>query len=78
MCGQVELAARPCHTHSFSFSWNRKKERRTKRGESKSERDRERVSQRPGRWEERGREGDGQETFVVEWTSTDNPWHTAL
>lgn len=60
MCGQVELVARPCHTHSFSFSWNRKK----KKGEGQKGvkvRVRERVSQRP---EERGRVGESQETFV--------------
>lgn len=75
MCGQVELVARPCHTNSFSFSWNRKKESKTKRGENKSERGSEPEAGEKG---EEGREGESQETFVVEWTSTDNPWPTAF
>lgn len=51
-------------------------------GQKEGERRSERVSQRQmGRREEKGermKRKKIQETFAVEWTSRDNPWHTAF
>lgn len=48
-----------------------------KRERHKGVKARERESESEGEGDGRKGRG-GQETFVVEWTSTDNPWHTAL
>lgn len=77
MCGQVESVARACHTNSLSFSRNREKARRTKKKGGESESERQGVSESEARGGGR-REGESRETFIVEWPSTDNPWHRAF